>query len=112
MIRMVISVKTRGNDIAAYSKRVQAKTKAVVADDAKLTEADATARSRVDTGEMRDGWHAFNLDAYTYELSNEVPHTIYNEYGTVHMSAQPMATPAVETARVRLPRALEDAFKP
>lgn len=109
---MSISVLTRGNDIAAYSRRVQAKTKAVIAEDAKLTEADAKARSRVRTGQMREGWHAFNVSPYAYELSNAVPWTVFNEFGTIHMSAQPMLGPAMEAARVRLPKSLADAFKP
>lgn len=111
MIRMSVSVKTVKNEIGELSRRAQQKTKQIIADDAQITKADAMARSRVDTGEMKKGWTAFNTDAYTYELRNDVPHVIFNELGTVNMSAQPMATPAIESARQRLPKALADAFK-
>jgi hypothetical protein len=110
-VRLSLSVLTRKNDIAALSKRAQAKVKSIIAADAQTTRADAMARSRVDTGQMKAGWTANNITPYAYELRNDVPHTIYNEYGTYKMSAQPMATPAIESAAQRLPKALGDAFK-
>lgn len=112
MIRMSLSVKTLKNDINALSRRAQQKVKAAIAADAQMTKADAQARSRVDTGQMRAGWTAFNDDPYSYTLENKVPHTVFNEYGTTKMSAQPMATPAIESAAQRLPKAIADAFKP
>jgi hypothetical protein len=112
MINLTVAVKTVKNDIADLSKRAQAKTSRIMFEDSQVTLADAKARSRVDTGEMRDGWTAYMIDRFTYELKNDVPWTKYNEYGTVHMSAQPMAQPATEAARQRLPRALSEAFTP
>lgn len=112
MIRMSLSVHTRKNDIDDLSRRAQQRVKAIIADDAQITKTDAQARSRVDTGEMRAGWTAFNTDPWTYELSNKVEHAIYNEFGTSRMSAQPMLTPSIENAAQRLPKALAEAFKP
>lgn len=53
---------------------------------------------------MRDGWewHETNSGG---ALDNDVEHTVHNEYGTVHMSAQPMARPAAEQV---LPRIVDD----
>lgn len=91
-------------------------------------EGQCKARSRVDTGAMRAGWYTATFDLSGYEnaaaaavsaggkdikilpaamptndleaiVSNAVLHAIYNEMGTVRMSAQPMASPAVETVR-------------
>lgn len=112
MIRMTVEIHTRGGGIDAYSRRMQSRVKGVIADDAQETLADARARSRVRTGRMKAGWTAYNLTPYSYELRNDVPYTIYNEYGTIHMSAQPMATPATEAARARLPRKLAEAVQP
>lgn len=56
----------------------------------------ARQRSRVDTGEMRDGWLWRRTSHGSGVLENAVPHTLFNEYGTIHMSAQPMARPAKE----------------
>jgi hypothetical protein len=56
-------------------------------------------RSRVDTGEMRDGWQSEMTDDVSGEVYNEVPHTVHNEYGTRHMPAQPMLAPSVDAAR-------------
>lgn len=57
------------------------------------------ARSRVDTGEMQEGWTIEQRSAMTYAITNPVEHTIYNEFGTVHMAAQPMLVPSVEENR-------------
>lgn len=55
-------------------------------------------RSRVDTGTMQGGWQSenFGLEGVVFNL---VAHTVHNEYGTVHMSAQPMLRPAIEITR-------------
>lgn len=55
----------------------------------------ARQHSRIDTGDMIQGWQWNDTNAGGI-LFNDVEHTIYNEYGTVHMSAQPMARPAAE----------------
>lgn len=53
-------------------------------------------RSRVDTGQMRDGWESEMIGPHEGEVRNNVEHVIYNEYGTAFMAAQPMLTPSVE----------------
>ena len=52
-------------------------------------------RSRVRTGAMRGGWQSQNygMEGIVFNL---VAHTIHNEYGTIHMSSQPMLRPAIE----------------
>jgi HK97 gp10 family phage protein len=62
---------------------------------AQIGESVAKIRSRVDTGQMRDGWHAQRTGTFSFRLENSVEHTIYNEYGTTQMSAQPMLGPAI-----------------
>lgn len=62
-------------------------------------QAGCQVRSRVDTGQMRAGW-AVEVTAPTEGVVyNPVEHTIFNEFGTVNMSAQPMVGPSVEEAR-------------
>lgn len=52
--------------------------------------------SRVDTGAMKAGWQYRRApEAKTYEVFNMVRYTIFNEFGTVNMSAQPMLAPAM-----------------
>lgn len=65
----------------------------------------AKQHSRVDTGEMRDGWAWRRTSNASGVLENPVPHTIFNEYGTINMSAQPMARPAAEQV---LPEIVDD----
>lgn len=82
--------------------RAEAVTALVIAATNKATadiEARAKARSRVDTGAMRNGWESKPAtdagDAIYGEVSNAVEYTIHNEYGTWKMSAQPMGRPAL-----------------
>lgn len=67
--------------------------------------AAAARRSRVDTGEMQAGWVWEATGQGTGQLRNAVRHTVFNEFGTVHMPAQPMARPAAEEI---VPKMLED----
>jgi hypothetical protein len=62
-------------------------------------------RSRVRTGAMRAGWHATHgIEMST--VTDDVPWTVFNEYGTSRMSAQPMLGPASEEERAKFPAAL------
>lgn len=65
----------------------------------------AARRSRVDKGEMRDGWRWEATGRGTGQLINEVDHTVYNEWGTRNLPAQPMARPAFEE---QAPKIVED----
>jgi HK97 gp10 family phage protein len=60
-------------------------------------EAGAKQRARVDTGYMRGQirWTP-SADPFVGEVVGGADYTIYNEYGTSTMSAQPMFAPAAE----------------
>lgn len=62
----------------------------------------AKARSRVDTGNMRNGWTTERVSNAARMVYNPVHYTIHHEYGTRYMSAQPMLRPAVEEVRPQL----------
>jgi len=62
-------------------------------------EAGCKLRSRVDKGQMRNGWTGEMTGAVEGTVYNPVEHTIFNELGTVHMEPQPMLAPSVEEAR-------------
>lgn len=62
-------------------------------------ESRAKGHSRVDTGGMRAGWqHQMTgpMEGYVYNL---VEYTVYNEFGTIFMPAQPMLQPAIEESK-------------
>lgn len=52
-------------------------------------------RSRVRTGRMLQSWKAENLGNAIRVASEGVSYTIYNEFGTYKMAAQPMLTPSI-----------------
>lgn len=70
----------------------------------------AASKSRRRTGFLKDSWQA-ELDkpgkavAYSDDFKAQL-----HEYGTVYMSAQPMATPAAEEERARLGRKAKRAI--
>lgn len=74
-------------------------------------EAASKLRSRVDTGQMRNGWMGEMLGAVEGVVGNPVEHTIFNEFGTVNMSAQPMLTPSIEEARGPFLAAMAEVFR-
>jgi HK97 gp10 family phage protein len=70
----------------------------------------AVRRSRVDTGEMRDGWQVEGEDGQ-YTVYNDVEHAVYNEYGTAHMTAAPMLHPAVDEVAAKTPELFAGVFE-
>ncbi len=62
-------------------------------------EREAKKRARVKTGYMRGQIRWIPFDRFSGEVIGGASYTIYNEYGTVHMSAQPMFIPAIEAVR-------------
>jgi hypothetical protein len=74
-------------------------------------QADAAERSRVDLGNMKAGWQMEMQDDLNGDVYNEVEYVEHHEYGTVHMSAQPMATPAAEAARPGFIAAMESLLE-
>lgn len=73
-------------------------------------EAACKLRSRVDTGQMRNGWTGEMTGATEGVVANPVEHTIFNEFGTDSMSAQPMLTPSVEEARAPFTAAMAEVY--
>ncbi|HSC20600.1 MAG TPA: hypothetical protein VLC07_02630, partial [Solirubrobacterales bacterium] len=89
-------LKSRIPEIVAGSV---AKTRAAVEVTVFNIEAGCKLRSRVDTGQMQNGWTGEMTGAAEGIVYNPVEHTIFNELGTVDMAAQPMLAPSVEEAR-------------
>jgi HK97 gp10 family phage protein len=73
-------------------------------------EAGAKARSRVDTGQMKSGWTTERHGEHRMDVVNPVEHTIFNEFGTIYMGAQPMAVPAAEEVRPGFVQAVRRAW--
>lgn len=84
---------------------------AVVERTARVVHSGAIIRSRVDTGQMRAGWRVQRESLYEWLISNAVIHTIFNEFGTRYMSAQPMLTPAIESSEAMFKAAIAAVFR-
>jgi HK97 gp10 family phage protein len=90
---------TLRSNLGEIARTMEAKAQVIVDKTAADIEAGAKIRSRVDTGAMKASWTVVPVGPAHSEVRNGVEYVIYNEYGTRHMSAQPMAVPAAEQAR-------------
>lgn len=87
------------NRLPTLPGKLQKGARALVQETATEVRDGAKARSRVDTGEMRDSWVSAMVGDTEAEVTNATPQAVFNEWGTVHMSASPMAHPAADAAR-------------
>lgn len=93
MIFYTVALKNRLPAImAAGEKGTSEAVETMISD----VENGAKEKSRYDTGNMRGGWQSRMIDDNTGEVFNPVHYTIFHEFGTSFMSAQPMLTPSVE----------------
>lgn len=83
-VQVVVRENRFGTAAARFVPAVARHKQAAVATGVRV----AQASSRVRTGAMRAGWTADDNGFH-----NDVSYTIYNEFGTYKMSAQPMARP-------------------
>jgi hypothetical protein len=101
---MSVRVRVVRNDLPAIAAKFPVRRRAIVARRGAEMVQIAQSRSRVKTGKMRAGW-LFRETNNGGVLENEVEYTVHNEYGTIYMSAQPMARPAAE---IVFPKILDD----
>lgn len=91
--------------------RAQAMAPTIVAKTAFDIEAGAKERARVDTGHMRASIQATPTGHLEMHVVAGAEYTIHHEYGTRHMAAQPMLTPAAEDARPGFERAVASLYQ-
>jgi HK97 gp10 family phage protein len=94
-----ITVTIASNLLPRLARELRPRAARIVRKTALDIEAGAKRRSRVDTGAMQNAWQTEMTGETEATVSNAVEHVLYNEFGTVRMGAQPMATPAAEAAR-------------
>ena len=73
------------------------------------TEAHAKARAPVDTGLLRNSINHRRRGEAFFEVESPVHYSVFQEYGTSRMVAQPYMTPAVEVVKPSLIRAIQKA---
>lgn len=95
MARGGVSIKIIRNDLPAIAAKLPVARRVILGRRGQEMVEIAKRLSRVGTGEMRDGWEWRETNSGG-ALENDVEHAVYNEYGTVNMSAAPMARPAAE----------------
>lgn len=98
---MKLSLQVTSNKLPAMLQRIPERTHEVVGASLLRVQAGCREKSRVDTGEMRDAWAVAFTGPTDGEVFNDTEQVIPNEYGTVHMSAQPMLAPSIDEERPR-----------
>lgn len=94
-----ISIAVRSNKFPTLAQRLPSQTAEVVKDALDRVVAGCQRRSRVDEGDMRDAWRAEMTGPADGRVVNDNDHVLFNEYGTAHMSAQPMLAPSIDEER-------------
>ena len=107
---MGLTVKVTSNTFAKRGQGMRAKVSQVIRRTAFEIQGGAAERSRVDTGQMKAGWQTDVVSDTEAVVFNSVEHAVYNEYGTAHMTAQPMLHPSVDAARPAFEAALAQVF--
>lgn len=102
---------TLKGDLTKRMRKGERKTATAVRQTLKGMQKTARARSRVRTGQMKAGWEVVEITDHSGVLRNTVEHVVYNEYGTRHMSAQPMLHPAAEAEREPFRRRIAKAYE-
>lgn len=105
---MSVVIKTRLPEIAGEATY---KAALAVAKTAADIEAGAKSRARVDTGHMRSSIKAKASGKLTARVTAGAEYTIYNEYGTTKVPAQPMLRPAAHQAEAPFIAAMKKVFE-
>lgn len=108
MAKSPIAVKLVFNRLPELKGQVRRRASQAVRKTAFDVEAGAKARSRVDTGNMKNGWQTEIEDDLNAWVYNDVEYVVHHEFGTHKMSAQPMAIPAAEEVRPSFNAAMKE----
>ena len=84
------------NKFPQVSRMIEDNVADITAKAALDIEGQAKARARVDTGHMRGAIEAEKQTPWQWTVTGYADYTVYNEFGTYKMSAQPMFVPALE----------------
>ena len=94
----------------AVERELQTEVDAVV----ELIASDAQSNAPVDTGELRDSIEAVMEEASELIIRGAIEvgaeHGVYQEFGTIHMPAQPYLAPALDANREELISRSEQAI--
>jgi len=104
-----MSVRVTGFKFAALQAQMRKNIAGAVNNAAESCVSLAQQLSPVDTGYMRDNIKQIDVALYTLpggplraEVESGADYSVFVEYGTVNMDAQPFFTPAFESARRQL----------
>jgi HK97 gp10 family phage protein len=101
-IRIVVTSRVPG-----VTRQVREAAALAVQKGAYDVEANAKRFAPVLTGLLRNSIQTHRLDSLTWEVESPVHYSVFQEYGTRYMSAQPYMTPAA----LIVGRSLETVFK-
>ena len=81
----------------------------IVAVEAEMVRAEASARAPVLTGAQAAGYYVEDAGEAAKRISNDVREAFYNEFGTSDTAPQPALLPAADASELRLAVKLEVA---
>lgn len=108
MATIQVQVNLKLDEVTA---RARANVDRAIAKAAFDTEAQAKQRAPVDTGLLRNSIRHERRGEAWFSVESPVSYSVYQEYGTSRMPAQPYMHPAVEAVRPSLMAALQKAVQ-
>lgn len=102
------TVTVRFNKVPQLSGNLRKLAAQTVEDAAIEHKSLARSFAAVASGEMRDSIQEEQVGDLAWDVAVGAEHGIYNEYGTVHMGAQPFMTPATEIIKPKFIREMGD----
>lgn len=87
--------------LAALGGKIRRRASRVVKEAANECAARAKAAAPVDTGALKQEIHVEEKSDLASDTVSAMPYSLYQEYGTRYMAAQPYMTPAAESVRPR-----------
>ena len=93
MATITVTVRSRVPEVSA---KVRRRAEQIVEKAALDVEAQAKLRAPVDTGLLRNSIHVQPISPLERDVTSPVHYSVYQEFGTRHMAAQPYMTPAAE----------------
>lgn len=94
------------NHVPDVTRKARAGVAAAVEKAAHDIEAQAKARAPVDTGHLRSSITSRPLESTRWVVESPAQYSVFQEFGTSRMAAQPFMTPAAEMVAPQLLRAL------
>lgn len=99
------------NGITAYLESSNAKMQAVLEESAREIAETAKLLAPKDSGDLGESYNVIQTGESSFQIGSPLDYSVFQEFGTTKMQAQPHLTPAFEAKRAGIRKKIADAYK-